>query len=99
MQPNLFLPPAPTPIGSPLAAQLAPLDDIAPLASFPTTLDEQKAYALGMLAADLTAHAPSLHLLAICKHYGWDEAEALTIGRAIASMLVRLAQRVEAPHE
>ena len=79
-------------IGTSLDALLAPLDEIVPLAQFPTERDMTKAYALGCLAADLTANAPNMHLIQVCQHLGWEQGEALTIGRALASLLVRLAQ-------
>jgi len=82
-------------IGTDLNALLAPLDDVARGTSLPTPRDAERAYLIGMLAADLTAHALNFHLLQLCTHVGWSEDEAQTIGRAVASLLVRIAQRVE----
>ena len=80
-------------IGSDLDRLLAPLDELYLTSELPTRQEAERAYALGMLAADLTAHAPSCHLLAVCAHLGWEVDEALTIGRALASLITRLAQR------
>ena len=83
-------------IGTDLDALLAPLDDVAPGLPIgePRDATVQAAYALGMLGADLTAHPPNRHLLEICRMAGVEEGAALTIGRAVASMLVRLAVQV-----
>ena len=93
---ELFVPTAP-PIGSDLDRLLAPLDDLYPTADLPSAADTDRAYALGILAADLTAHPPSCHLLAVCQHLGWEMDEALTIGRALASLIVRISQRAGEP--
>lgn len=85
-----------THIGTTLDQLLAPLDDLYLVTEFPTQAENDRAYIVGMLAADLTQHAPSSHLLAICRHVGWDEGDALTIGRALASLIVRLAQQLGA---
>lgn len=96
---ELFVPSAAPPIGSDLDRALAPLDDLFLASELPTQQDAERAYVLGMLAADLTTHAPSCHLLAVCQHYGWEMDEALTIGRALASLITRIAQRAGASVE
>lgn len=85
-------------VGEPIDTFLAPLDELYPVAELPSPADTERAYALGMLAADLTMHAPSNHLLAVCEHLGWEPGEALTIGRALASLLTRIAMRANLPH-
>lgn len=78
-----------------LDALLAPLDAIAragcaePLAS-----ERTRAYMLGMLAADLTENPPSPNLIELCRCHGVSADEALAIGRALSSVLIRIAQRV-----
>ena len=94
MDTMLFLP-AEVAIGTDLDALLAPLDDVCRVGELPSAADAERAYCPGMLAADLTAHAPSPYLLAICQHLGMEMDDALTIGRAVASVLVRIAQRVQ----
>lgn len=89
MQPDLI-------IGTDLDALLAPLDDAGRVATLgePTRADYNRAYALGMLGADMTEHLPSPALLEICREYGVSELDAITIGRAFSGALLRVAQTV-----
>jgi hypothetical protein len=74
---------------------MAFLDQLAPLAmDLPTSRQERIAYALGMLAADMTAHPPSNHLLAICAHEGLAPQEAEQLARGLACLIVRVTQLV-----
>jgi hypothetical protein len=85
---------APELVTTDLDRLLAPLDAIGRTGcAEPTDAERQRAYALGMLAADLTAHPPSLNLLEICRYGGVSADEALTIGRALSGLLLRIAQR------
>lgn len=97
MHTTLFLPTEQ--IGTSLDRLLAPLDDAArpSTAHLPTEAEGERAYCLGLLATELTIHAgPSPYFYEICRAYGVAMDDAQTIGRAVAGLLVRLAQYLEA---
>jgi hypothetical protein len=73
---------------------MAALDQMAPSCHLPSQKQTRLAYALGLLAADMTAHPPSNHLLAICAHEGLEEVEAEELARGLASLIVRVTQLV-----
>jgi hypothetical protein len=83
-------------IGNDLDTLLAPLDDVARLSapSEPTAPQIELAYALGLLAAELTINPPSMFLLATIRHLGLSQDQALTIGRALAETIRRVSARV-----
>jgi hypothetical protein len=80
-------------IGADLDALLAPLDDIArlPVTGEPSTAQTERAYALALLAAELTINPPSLYLLEVLDHYGVAPDDALTIGRALSGVALRVS--------
>ena len=90
----IYRPPPPPPApGQELALTmlLVELTRLGQTAQAPSPRQAELAYVLGMLAADLTCHPPSDHLLAICQELGVGQEQAEHIGCVLATLIQRLA--------
>lgn len=88
-------------IGTELDMLLAPLDDVAPGLPLgePTEATAERAYALLLLACELSVHAhASPYFSQICRGYGVAEGDALTIARAFSSAAIRVSHRLGPNH-
>lgn len=84
-------------VGTDLDAVLAPLDGLArtPRPRAPTPIEVDRAYILALIVAELTANGASPWLITIAREVGIEPEDALTIGRAFSSAIVRVAQTLQ----